>query len=112
MKESGSWAPAHSIKAIGRARRYTFEKGKDAPHSIGPIQRGNEVHLRSARVREADVYPTTDQSGHEIVGTSGADTYVFGVRPVHSARPSLICGVMIFRQKSVVHGNRTPFVFD
>jgi hypothetical protein len=51
----------HARVAVGRTRRNALEQPEHAPHASDPVESRNEVHLRSARVGEADLHSRVGQ---------------------------------------------------
>jgi len=51
----------HTRVAVSRARRNALEEPEHAPHASDPVESRNEVHLRCARVGEADLHPCAGQ---------------------------------------------------
>src|SRR5215210_189682 len=51
----------HAPVAVGRARRNTLEQPQHATHPPDPVERPDKVHLRGARVGEADLNPRACQ---------------------------------------------------
>src|SRR6202044_1426810 len=58
----------HPGVAVGGAGGHAFEKGQDPVHLGHVVQGGHEVHLRGARIAEADVDTRTHQGGKEGAG--------------------------------------------
>jgi len=57
----------HPPVAIGRAGGDALEQREHRPHARLVVERGDEVHLGRARVREADVDPGVDQGADQGV---------------------------------------------
>src|SRR5215218_8291091 len=51
----------HARVAVGRARCNALEQPEHAPYIPDPVERRDEVHLRGARVGEADLHPRAGQ---------------------------------------------------
>ena len=56
MQKGRSRPVRHARIAVGRARNNALEQPEHAPHIADLIQRRDEVHLRGARVGEADIH--------------------------------------------------------
>ena len=61
MQKGRSRPVRHARIAVGRARHNALEQPEHAPHIADLIQRRDEVHLRGARVGEADVHSRAGQ---------------------------------------------------
>ena len=61
MQKGRSRPVRHARVAVGRARRNALEQPEHAPHFPDLVERRDEVHLRGARVGEADVHSRAGQ---------------------------------------------------
>src|SRR5215208_3561463 len=61
MQKGRSRPVRHAPIAVGRARRNALEEPEHAPHIPDLVERRDEVHLRCARVSEADLHPRSGQ---------------------------------------------------
>jgi hypothetical protein len=61
VKQGTSRLPAHPGVAIRRTGNDSFEQGKDRTQSRESIECGDNVHLGSAWIREADIHSTNKQ---------------------------------------------------
>ncbi len=68
MQQRQARPAGHARPAVGRAGRHALEQAEHAGHALHPVQRRDEMHLRSARVREADVRASRDEGAHEALG--------------------------------------------
>ena len=62
----------HPVIAVGGARHHALEQAEHAAHALDPVKRRDKMHLRGARIGEADVHAARDQCPHQTF------------RPVHS----------------------------
>ena len=61
VQQGGGGAAGHARVAVGRAGGHALEQRQHAAHLGDVVERGDEVHLRRARVGEADVHARVDQ---------------------------------------------------
>ena len=61
VQQGGSRPVRHAPIAVGRARDDALEQPEHAPHIPDPTERRDEVHLRGARVGEADLHSRAGQ---------------------------------------------------
>ena len=69
----------HAVVAVGGAGHHAFEQAEHAAHAVDAIERGNEVHFRSARVGETHVHLARDQRSHQTFRTVHGCTVAFVV---------------------------------
>jgi hypothetical protein len=50
---------------IGGAGHDAFKQAEDAAHAVDPVERGDKMHLRRARVGKAHLDPAADQRAHQ-----------------------------------------------
>jgi hypothetical protein len=65
MKKSARRLADHACIAVRGSGDNAFEKSEDAAHLREPVQGGDDVHFRSARICETDFYPAGDQRANE-----------------------------------------------
>ena len=65
MKQGRRWLVRHAGIAVGSAGRNTFEQAQYASDAIYLVQSSNEMHLRRARICEANVNSTGGESASE-----------------------------------------------
>jgi hypothetical protein len=56
MEQSACGLSRHAEITVRGAAHYTFKKPEHAAHAIHFIQRSDEMHFGSARIRETDLY--------------------------------------------------------
>lgn len=69
MEEGGRRPAGHPCIAVGCTGRHPFEQGEHAVHGLDLVEGGDEVHLRGARVHEADIDSVVDEGAHERIGS-------------------------------------------
>ena len=74
MQQRGGGAARGARIAIRRAGTNTFKQAQHAPQFRHPVQSGHKVHLRRARVHEADVDSTRHQSPQQTFPTGHFET--------------------------------------
>jgi hypothetical protein len=57
----------HPCIAVGGTRHHAFEQAKHAMHAGNPVERGNEVHLRRARIGKAGRHAAVQQRMHQAL---------------------------------------------
>ena len=68
MQQGGRRAPCHAPVPVGGAGDDPLEQAEDAAHGRHVVERGDEVHLRGARIGEADVDAGVDQCREQRAG--------------------------------------------
>ena len=76
VQQGGCRSAAHPGIAVGRAGDDTLEQAEDAAHLGHVVEGGHEVHLRGARVGEADVDTGIDEGADERLGAVGDVAHV------------------------------------
>ena len=61
--------PGHPVIAVGGACQHALEQAQHAAHARHLVEGGDEVHLRRARVGEANVDAARKQRADEAFGT-------------------------------------------
>ncbi len=61
MQQGDGGLARHAGVAVGRAGDHAFEQAKDAAHPGNAIERGDEMHLRGARIGEAGIDAAAEQ---------------------------------------------------
>ena len=65
MQQRGRWAPGDAPVPVGGTGDDSLEEAEDAPHGGHVVQRCDKVHLRGARIGEADVDAGIDERRDE-----------------------------------------------
>ena len=68
VQQGGRGPAGHAAVAVGRAGRDAFEQREHAAHLGHRVERGDEVHLRRARVHEAGVDTARNERADECLG--------------------------------------------
>ena len=71
VQQGGRRPLGHTGVAVGGPGHRALEQSEDGPHLGHVVERGDEVHLRRARVGEAHVDPTVDEGADECLGAVG-----------------------------------------
>jgi hypothetical protein len=67
VQQRGGRLFGHATVAIGHPRHCAFEQAEDRAHAVDTIERGDEVHLRGARIAEADFDTAVDEGSDEAL---------------------------------------------
>ena len=104
VQQGGGGPIRHAGISVGRARDDSLEQSEDRAHLRDGVERGDEVHLRRARVREADVHPRVDERTDQGLGavhcSSPGSKIVPGFRIPDGSK-----AVLIRRMRSIFTGS-------
>ena len=65
MQQRRGWLVGHPVIAVGGAGHDPFEQAQDAAHAVHPVERRDEMHLRSTGVGETHIDAAADQRAHQ-----------------------------------------------
>src|SRR5262249_28479667 len=65
MQQRRGWLVAHPVIAVSGAGHDPLEEAQDAAHAVDPVERGDKMHLRRARVGKTHLDPAADQRAPE-----------------------------------------------
>ena len=69
VQQGGGGLVGHAPVAVGRAGHHALEEAEHAADAVDLVERGHEVHLRRARIGEADVDPARHQRSRQALRT-------------------------------------------
>ena len=65
MEERRCRLVAHPVIAVCGAGHDALEQAEHAAHAVDPVERGDKMHLRRARVGKTHLDPAADQRAHQ-----------------------------------------------